>query len=324
MPIGHITNGVHVNTWLTSQMQQLLDRQFPTYWAASMGEPEVWQKIHEVDPGELWETHYTLKNLMLGFVRRRMARQCEKRGEPAERIETARKVLDPHILTIGFARRFATYKRADLILRDMDRLTRLINHPTRPIQLVFAGKAHPADEPGKRLIQRIAGLLCDPRFVGRMAFVEDYDIRVTRHLVQGVDVWLNTPRRPLEASGTSGQKAVLNGALNLSVLDGWWAEAYDGTNGFAIGDGESHVDDAITDQRDADSLYRVLEEEVIPLFYDRDADGLPRHWIKRMMNSIGTLAWRFSAHRMVADYVRAAYLPAVGGVSCQMDHGATP
>ena len=206
----------------------------------------------------------------------------------------------------------------------MDRLTRLINHPTRPIQLVFAGKAHPADEPGKRLIQRIAGLLCDPRFVGRMAFVEDYDIRVTRHLVQGVDVWLNTPRRPLEASGTSGQKAVLNGALNLSVLDGWWAEAYDGTNGFAIGDGESHVDDAITDQRDADSLYRVLEEEVIPLFYDRDADGLPRHWIKRMMNSIGTLAWRFSAHRMVADYVRAAYLPAVGGVSCQMDHGATP
>jgi starch phosphorylase len=194
----------------------------------------------------------------------------------------------------------------------------MIGNATRPIQLIFAGKAHPADNPGKELIRQITNLGRDPRFAGRIVFIEDYDIRVCRHLIQGVDVWLNTPRRPLEASGTSGQKAVLNGALNLSVLDGWWAEAYDGTNGFAIGDGESHVHDRITDERDAQSLFSVLEQQVIPLYYDRDAHGLPQGWIKRMMNSIGSLAWRFSAHRMVADYVRMSYLPAAGGTSCEM------
>jgi starch phosphorylase len=205
-----------------------------------------------------------------------------------------------------------------LILSDLKRLAKLLNDSTRPVQLIFAGKAHPADEPGKRLIQEIFRLTHDPTFARRIVFIEDYDIRVTRHLVQGVDVWLNTPRRPLEASGTSGQKAVLNGALNLSVLDGWWAEAYDGSNGFAIGDGESHVNDDVTDQRDADSLFDVLENEVAPLYYNRDADGLPSGWIKMMMNSISTLAWRFSAHRMVADYTRTAYLPAAGGRSCMM------
>ena len=206
-----------------------------------------------------------------------------------------------------------------MILSDLDRLAAMVNDPERPMQIIFAGKAHPADEPGKQLIQRIANLRHDPRFAGRIAFVEDYDINVCRHLIQGVDVWLNNPRRPLEASGTSGQKAVLNGALNLSILDGWWAEAYDGSNGFAIGKGTSHVDDRVTDARDAADLYRVLAEEVIPLYYDRDIDGLPRHWIKRMMNSISSLAWRFSADRMVADYVRHAYLPASGGVSCDMN-----
>ncbi len=195
----------------------------------------------------------------------------------------------------------------------------LVNDPDRPIQLIYAGKAHPADEPGKKLIQRIANLRRDPRFAGKVAFVEDYDINVARHLVQGVDVWLNNPRRPLEASGTSGQKAVLNGALNLSILDGWWAEAYNGSNGFSIGRGTSHVRDDITDIRDAESLYRVLETQVIPLYYDRDIDGLPRHWVKRMMNSISSLAWRFSADRMVADYVRYTYLSAAGGLSCEMN-----
>ncbi len=320
-PIGHITNGVHVDSWLAWQMQQLFDRHFQTHWDASMQQPEVWRKIHEVDPGELWETHQTLKGLMVTFVRRRSRRQHERRGEPAELVDAAANVLDPNVLTIGFARRFATYKRANLILSDLDRVARLVNDPNRPIQFVFAGKAHPQDEPGKQLIQHVHRLTHDPQFAGRVAFVEDYDIRVTRHLVQGVDVWLNTPRRPHEASGTSGMKAVLNGALNLSVLDGWWAEAYDGTNGFAIGDGESHVDDAITDQRDAASLYDVLEQEVVPLYYDRDADGLPRGWVKRMMNSIGSLAWRFSAHRMVADYVRLMYLPAAGGSSSRMPPG---
>jgi len=319
IPIGHITNGVHVQSWLSYQMQQLYDRHFPVNWERRMGEPEVWQFIHDVDPGELWETHNTLKNLLLAFVRRRVSRQCRRRGESDEAVEAARNMLDPNILTLGFARRFATYKRADLILRDMDRLAAMVTAPKHPLQIIFAGKAHPADEPGKQLIKRIANLRHDKRFAGRIAFVEDYDINVCRHLVQGVDVWLNTPRRPLEASGTSGQKAVLNGALNLSILDGWWAEAYDGSNGFAIGKGMEHVDTVRTDARDAEDLYQSLEEKVIPLYYDRDIDGLPQQWIKRMMNSISSLAWRFSADRMVADYVRTAYLQAAGGLSCEMD-----
>jgi starch phosphorylase len=318
IPIGHITNGVHIQSWLAWQMQQLYDRYFPAGWTRRMGEPDVWRMIHEIDPGELWETHYALKNLLLAFVRRRISRQCRRRGESDDAVEAARNILDPNILTLGFARRFATYKRAAMILTDFDRLTAMVNDAQRPIQLVFAGKAHPADEPGKQLIQRIANLRHDPRFAGRIAFVEDYDINVCRHMIQGVDVWLNNPRRPLEASGTSGQKAVLNGALNLSILDGWWAEAYDGSNGFAISKGTSHVDDRVTDTRDAADLYRVLSEEVIPLYYDRDIDNLPRHWIKRMMNSISSLAWRFSADRMVADYVRQTYLPAAGGLSCDM------
>jgi starch phosphorylase len=319
IPIGHITNGVHIPSWLAHQMLQLYDRHFPADWESRMGEPEVWQDIHNVDPGELWETHHALKNQLLAFVRRRVSRQCRRRGESDECVEAARNMLDPNILTFGFARRFATYKRADLILANLDRFAVMVNDPERPIQIIFAGKAHPADEPGKRLIQRIANLRHDPRFAGRVAFVEDYDINVCRHLVQGVDVWLNNPRRPLEASGTSGQKAVLNGALNLSILDGWWAEAYDGSNGFAIGKGASHVRDDMTDARDAEALSDVLTKQVIPLYYDRDIDGLPRQWIKRMMNSISTLAWRFSADRMVADYVRHAYLPAAGGLSCDMN-----
>jgi len=319
IPIGHITNGVHISSWLAHQMQQLYDRHFPADWETRMGEPEVWQEIHNVDPGELWETHHALKNQLLAFVRRRVSRQCRRRGESDECVEAARNMLDPNILTLGFARRFATYKRADLILSNLDRFAAMVNDPERPIQIIFAGKAHPADEPGKRLIQRIANLRHDPRFGGRVAFVEDYDINVCRHLVQGVDVWLNNPRRPLEASGTSGQKAVLNGALNLSILDGWWAEGYDGANGFAIGKGASHVRDDVTDARDAQALADVLLKQVIPLYYDRDIDGLPRQWIKRMMNSISTLAWRFSADRMVADYVRHGYLPAAGGLSCDMN-----
>jgi len=318
IPIGHITNGVHIHSWLAWQMQVLYDRHFPPDWHHRMGEPEVWQGIHNVDPGELWETHHALKNLLLAFVRRRVSRQCRRRGESDEAVEAARTMLDPNVLTFGFGRRFATYKRAALILTDLDRIAAIVGDPDRPLQLIFAGKAHPADQPGKELIRRIANLRHDPRFAGRIAFVEDYDINVCRHLVQGVDVWLNNPRRPQEASGTSGQKAVLNGALNLSVLDGWWAEAYDGSNGFAIGRGTSHVDPAITDARDGEHLYRTLEEEVIPLYYDRDVDGLPQGWIKRMMNSISSLAWRFSAHRMVADYVLNAYLPASGGLSCDM------
>ena len=318
VPIGHITNGVHVPSWLSWQMLQLYDRLFPVNWFKRMGEPDVWQKIHECDPGELWEIHYALKNFLLQFVRRRLSRQCRRRGESDAAVEAAQSVLDPHVLTIGFARRFATYKRADLVLGDLEKLARLVSDPDRPIQVIFAGKSHPADEPGKGLIRTIANLHHDPRFAGRIVFVEDYDINVCRHLIQGVDVWLNNPRRPLEASGTSGQKVVLNGGINCSILDGWWAEAFDGRNGFAIGRGEIHSNPEVTDARDAAALYDVLEKEVIPLFYERDADGLPRQWIRMMMNSISSLAWRFSSHRMVMDYARSCYVPAAGGLSCDM------
>src|SRR6185436_18097888 len=216
---------------------------------------------------------------------------------------------------IGFARRFATYKRANLVLHDIETLASLAADTQRPIQLVFAGKAHPNDRPGKELLQQIAKLMRKPPFAGRVVFIEDYDINLGRHLVQGVDVWLNNPRRPLEACGTSGQKVVLNGGLNLSVLDGWWAEAYDGLNGFAIGLGETHSSIHVHDQRDAASLLRVLREQVIPLYYDRDRDGLPREWISRMKRAIRTLGWRFGADRMVMDYVLRAYIPAAGGTS---------
>ncbi|MFO0882770.1 MAG: alpha-glucan family phosphorylase [Pirellulales bacterium] len=319
IPIGHITNGVHIPSWLAQQMLQLYDRHFVAGWIYRMGEPEVWQAIHQVDPGELWETHNSLKNSLLAFVRRRISRQCRRRGESDEVVETARNVLDPNILTIGFGRRFATYKRATLLFSDLDRLAALVNDKERPMQIVFAGKAHPKDEPGKGFIRAIANLRHDPRFANRIVYIEDYDMNVCRHMIQGVDVWLNNPRRPLEASGTSGQKVVLNGGLNLSILDGWWAEAYDGENGFAIGTGTSHVSDEITDRRDAESLFKTLEDLVVPMYYERDVDGLPRRWIKRMMNSISTLAWRFSAHRMVMDYARACYVPAAGGLSCGMD-----
>ncbi|MFO0914029.1 MAG: alpha-glucan family phosphorylase [Pirellulales bacterium] len=318
IPIGHITNGVHIPSWLAWQMQQLYNRYFPADWMQRMGEPEVWQAIHAVDPGEVWETHNALKSLLIDFVRRRLSRQSRRRGESDASIEAARNLLDPDVLTIGFARRFATYKRADLLLTDLERLSRLVNNPERPVQIIYAGKAHPKDEPGKELIRRVWNMRSDERFKSRIVFIEDYDINVCRHMVQGVDVWLNTPRLPMEASGTSGQKVVLNGGLNLSVLDGWWAEAYDGLNGFAIGRGTAHVSTQINDQRDAEDLYRVLEQQVIPLYYTRDDDGLPKRWIKMMSHSISSLAWRFSAHRMVADYARATYVPAAGGLSCDM------
>ena len=226
--------------------------------------------------------------------------QAERRGEPAAIVAQLRRALSPDALTIGFARRFATYKRANLLLQDLEVLGDLVNHPQMPVQLIFAGKAHPLDAPGKA---RAAGesrrLTRDPRFIGKIVFIEDYDINVGRHLVQGVDVWLNNPRRPLEACGTSGQKVVLNGGLNLSVLDGWWAEAYDGLNGFAIGHGETHSSTDVHDARDAGALATVLRDEVVPLYYDRDRDGLPREWIARMKRAIRTLGWRFSADRMV-------------------------
>jgi starch phosphorylase len=318
VPIGHITNGVHAPTWLATAMHSLYDRHLGPDWEQRSGEPEVWLGIAGVDDSELWETHQVLKGRLLDFARRRCLRQSERRGEPPDVIEEARQVLSQEALTIGFARRFATYKRATLIFRDIERLVRLVNDPVFAVQFVFAGKAHPRDDLGKQQLREVARLTRDPRLAGRVVFIEDYDIDVARHLVQGVDVWLNVPRRPLEASGTSGQKVVLNGGLNLSVLDGWWAEGYDGSNGFAIGQGETHVNVEVQDARDADALHEALERQVIPLYYERDFGGLPRAWIARMKRAIRTLGWRFNSNRMVMDYVRQCYLPAAGGLSCDM------
>jgi starch phosphorylase len=322
VPIGHITNGVHVPTWLAPQMFRLYDRHLGSGWHEHSGESRIWEGIENVDDGELWETHGSLKLRLLEFVRRRAVEQAQRRAESPETLQRLSRVLSPDALTIGFARRFATYKRANLILADIEKLASMVNDPKRPVQFVFAGKAHPRDEPGKRVLQQIAELMRDPQFSDKFVFVEDYDINVGRLFVQGVDVWLNNPRRPLEASGTSGQKVVLNGGLNLSVLDGWWAEAYDGMNGFAIGTGRTHSNMNVHDTRDGDDLYRTLREEVIALYYQRDRDGLPRGWIKRMKRTIRTLGWRFNADRMVMDYSLKCYVPAAGGTSSELNsHG---
>ena len=318
IPIGHITNGVHVPSWLAGQMRDIYDRMLPAEWFLRTGEPEVWAGFHEVTPAELWETHQSLKNRLINYARRRFVKQAQRRGDSDARIAELSEALDPHFLTIGFARRFAPYKRADLIAKDLDFLAQIINDSKRPVQFVFAGKAHPADENGKRIVQRIYKMTEDPTFKGRIVLLEDYDINLGRHLVQGVDVWLNNPRRPLEASGTSGQKVVLNGGLNCSVLDGWWAEAYDGKNGFAIGTGRTHSNIEIQDERDGQFLMDVLKNEVIPLFYVRDADDLPQEWIFRMKHAVRSLGWRFNADRMVMDYVRHTYVPAAGGLSCDL------
>jgi starch phosphorylase len=297
VPIGHITNGVHALSWIAPAMKQVYDRALGPTWPVRQADPDTWRHVDQISPTELWETHLLLRRRLVDFVRRRLG---------------STSMLDARALTIGFARRFTAYKRPTLILSDLDRLARLLGQADAPVQIVFAGKAHPRDEGGKALIREVVGRSRDPRFVGRLVFVEDYDFNVARHLVQGVDVWLNTPLRPLEASGTSGQKAAINGVLNLSILDGWWAEAYDGFNGFAIGSADVHADAGVQWRRDATSLYDTLEAEVLPSFFDTDRTGLPLRWIDRMRRSIRMLAWRYNADRMVMDYVTRCYLPAAG------------
>ncbi|MFO7971763.1 MAG: alpha-glucan family phosphorylase [Desulfobacterales bacterium] len=317
VPIGHITNGVHVLSWLAPQMHKLLETRLSQDWSTRMVHPDVWEKIDEIDDGELWETHQSLKMSLIQFVRRRLVLQANRLGHRkiVQRIE---QILDPDVLTIGCARRFATYKRADLILTQLHRLEKLIGSARRPIQIIFAGKAHPRDDQGKLVLQRIAKFSYNPEYMKRIVFIEDYDYNVARHLVQGVDVWLNNPRRPLEACGTSGQKAILNGCLSLSVLDGWWNEAYDGRNGFVIGDGGMHNDPNIQYQRDADHLYNALEKEVIPCYYDRDTSGTPHRWVQRMKRSMQSLGWRFNADRMVKDYAEHCYLLAASATSVEI------
>ncbi|TAM61816.1 MAG: alpha-glucan family phosphorylase [Chloroflexota bacterium] len=310
-----ITNGVHTPTWLGPTIRRLyegrgvdLDR-----LDDEAEQHAFWEHLGAVSDERLWAAHQHEKRELAHFARRRLLVQFSRHGEAPEALEALARVLDPDILTIGFARRFATYKRAALLFTDEERLARLLWDADRPVQIVFAGKAHPADRPGQRVIQDIFGRSREPRLRGRVFILEDYNMRIARFLVHGVDVWLNNPRRPLEASGTSGMKAAANGIVNCSVLDGWWDEAWDGTNGWAIGGRETDPDEGAQDWADVQELYRILEQEVVPRYYERDAAGLPRAWLALMRRSISTTLWQFSATRMLEEYVERLYLPAATG-----------
>ena len=311
-PIRAVTNGVHVPTWVAADIVRLFDRHISPGWRDQYEDAALWRRILEIPDEELWAARRTLRSYLFQFIRERARDRWMEDRASAARIVAAGVMLDPEALTIGFARRFTGYKRPDLIFRDAERLGRLVSAAGRPVQFIFAGKAHPADEAGKHHLQTVVRHALDPQLGGRIAFVDDYDLHVAKRLVQGCDVWLNTPRRPLEASGTSGMKASMNGVLHLSIADGWWAEGYTGDNGWRIGDGQTREPDQ-ADGADADALYRLLEDEVVPLFYDRDAQGLPRRWIARVKQALLTITPRFSARRMVRDYVDHAYAPAVMG-----------
>jgi starch phosphorylase len=290
-------------------MNGLYDRYLGPRWREEPADKEVWGRAAHIAPGELWRTHERRRERLVAFVRRCLRQQLERRGAPRATIQAADEVLDPQALTVGFARRFATYKRAALLLRDEERLASILNDSERPVQVIYAGKAHPQDEAGKKLIARIVELSGQERFRRRVVFLEDYGMAAARYLVQGCDVWLNTPRRPHEASGTSGIKAAANGVLNISTLDGWWAEAYTFDVGWAIGRGEVYEDAEYQDDIESHALYDLLERDVVPMFYDRGPDGLPRRWIERVKHSIEKLNSFFNTHRMVKEYTERFYLP---------------
>jgi starch phosphorylase len=311
-PILGITNGVHAPTWVGAPMARVFERVGGDLDQLDDEIPENrwWERLERISDEKLWEHHLEQKLELAYFARHRLVNQLARHGESPDELQALTEVLDPSILTIGFARRFATYKRAALLLSDEERLARLLWDEHRPVQIVFAGKAHPADRPGQRMIQDIFGRSRSSRLKGRVFILEDYDMREGRYLVQGVDVWLNNPRRPLEASGTSGMKAAMNGVVNCSVLDGWWDEGWTGSNGWAIGGRETNPDEGAQDWADAQDLYRILEQEIVPRWYDRDADGLPRQWLATMREAIRTSMWRFSTTRMLEEYVEQLYLPA--------------
>jgi len=309
VPIGSITNGVHAPSWVSRDMAGLFTRYLGPRWREDPADYALWSRIHQIPDEELWRTHERRRERLVAFARQRLRAQLEAIGAPPAQVAQADEILDPEALTIGFARRFATYKRATLLLRNPERLLRILNETGRPVQLIFAGKAHPRDSAGKELIRQIVHFSRRPEVRRRMVFLEDYDITVARYLVQGVDVWLNTPRRPLEASGTSGMKAALNGAINLSILDGWWDEGYSPETGWAIGCGEEYGDENYQDEVESNALYDLLEKEVSPLFFARAHNGLPKSWIARMKNSMRTLGPQFNAKRMVREYVEEIYVP---------------
>ncbi len=310
VPITSITNGVHTASWVSPDLTQLFDRYLGMQWQERPHEKEVWKRIDNIPDAELWRTHERRRERLVAFARKRLRTQLKARGAPPIEIDRAEEVLDPEALTIGFARRFATYKRGTLLFRNLERLTAIINNKERPVQIIFAGKAHPKDHGGKELIAEILHVSRRPELRRRIVFIEDYDMSVARYMVQGVDVWLNNPRRPLEASGTSGMKVCANGGLNMSTLDGWWVEGYHQGNGWAIGAGEEYTDLVYQDDVESRAIYDLLEEEVVPLFYTRSSDGLPRGWIRSMKHAIA-LTPTFSTGRMVAEYMERAYWPAI-------------
>ena len=310
IPIQHVTNGVHTHTWLSDELHRLYERYLGPQWLDDPVNRGIWNRVNEIPDNELWRARERLRDRLVSFVRDRLKKQLVRQGSTAARIRAAEEVLDPEILTIGFARRFATYKRAYLVLRDMERLKKLLLCRDRPVQLVMAGKAHPQDHPGKEIIRQIAQLARGDDFHHRIVFIEDYDFEVARVLVQGCDVWLNTPRRPMEASGTSGMKAAMNGSLNLSVLDGWWCEAFSGENGWAIGTGELYDDHHYQDEMESRVLFDLLETEVAPSFYDRGPDDIPRRWIESIKSSLSSICPFFNTNRMVEEYAERFYLSA--------------
>ena len=307
LPIDSITNGIHTLSWISFDMQNLLDRYLGPRWRTKPLEYGIWERVQKIPDAELWRTHERRKERLIDFCRERLKAQIINRGFTKNEINHAEQILTPEALTIGFARRFATYKRGTLLFRDIERLKKIISNPHRPVQIIFAGKAHPHDNGGKELIKNIAEICRRQEFRDHIVFLEDYDINVARYMVQGVDVWLNNPRRPLEASGTSGMKVPPNGGLNFSILDGWWDEAYDGQNGWAIGNREEYTDLEYQDEVESNALYNVLENEIIPLYYERGRDDIPRQWVTAMKWSMQTVCPQFSTNRMVADYFNKFY-----------------
>lgn len=311
VPITHVTNGVHVESWLAPELKALFDQVLGDDWLQRMDDPQLWQAIDRIPDEQLWSVHNQLRAKLIDFARLRTRQRLARLGVNGSQLAATADLLNPSALTIGFARRFATYKRATILFTNVERLKRLIHTPGRPVQFIFAGKAHPRDEPGKAFIREVYHRSHEQGLAGHILFIEDYDINVARYLVAGVDVWLNTPRRPHEASGTSGQKAGLNGVPNFSISDGWWVEGYNGHNGWVIGDDREWDDHVAQDHTDADHIYRLLEQEIVPRFYERDGAGIPHGWVRLMKEAIRSITPMFSTTRMVKDYAHKLYLPAM-------------
>lgn len=310
VPIGHVTNGVHLATWMSHHMMDLLDVHLGADWPDRLDDPALWERVLDLEDGRLWTAHTQMKAHLMAFIREEARRRWASEWKEASHVVGAGLLLDPEVFTIGFARRFATYKRATLLFSDFDRLHELLVDVRRPVQIIFAGKAHPQDGPGKEILQQVYSFTRDARLEGRVAFIEGYDMHLAHRLVQGVDLWLNMPRVPLEASGTSGMKAGLNAVPQLSTLDGWWQEGFIGQNGWAVPLAQPDED---PDQADGDRLYGLLEDQIVPLFYQRDAHGVPTGWLSRMKQALRVAGGRFTARRMVQQYVRDYYVPAARG-----------